>query len=95
MKALFNRNQPKYPEHHNPDFTSPYYPGDREGRGKVSRLPANRNESHDDRHNEYRASAEQTAVHRRQNGPAARTTLDALQIIRRRFEQSQEESQAA
>lgn len=93
MKALFGRSQRNYPDHHNPDFSHPYYPNKGAQESNISQMPEV--SLRDDNY-----STDRVPAHRQQNAPIdrARSTLDALQIIRRRFEESQHqqvEDQAA
>lgn len=88
MKALFGRSQRNYPDHHNPDFAHPYYPNKTAQGSNVSHMPeVQPNDRNSDRNSDRAAERNQanTPVDR------ARSTLDALQMIRRRFEESQKE----
>ena len=82
MKALFGRNRkPVYPDHHYAEHAHPYYPPKNTPRGDDS-MPSLTS-------GDYRAAQSVSAI--RQTAAKSRlTTLEALQIIRRRFEESQD-----
>ncbi len=79
MKALFSQRQ--YPDHHNPGFSHPYYPDKAAQTSNVSRMPEAQKADHD--HQDHHHASLVTG--------RARSTLNALQMIRRRFEASQKE----
>ncbi len=81
MKALFGRNRkPVYPDHHYPEHAHPYYPPKNTTRGDDS-MPSLTSD--------YRSAQSVSAI-RQPTAKSRLTTLEALQIIRRRFEESQD-----
>lgn len=89
MKALFARNRKnEYPDHHYPEQAPTYYPPKNSARNGDSNSGFTAID--------YRSAQQDRATrHAAQSGL---TTLEALQIIRRRFEENQKityEDQAA